>query len=342
MPGKLKVLETLYRAGRDGSKIWRIVAAILLLCAMSIAASAYTVVMRGGRRIEIPESFIVTRATLSYEAAPGIGVTLQMSTIDIPATERINSEPAGSLLQRAGEQPAAALRETGTTISAAPSPRPRRTITNRDLEAARRAREKSEVAYERRAKELGLPSLEDARRRSDDESRRLKENARLSEESEAQAEVYWRGRAAELRTEFAALDAQINYLRNHLAQSSRPLTISSYTTVAGVWRLFPIRRRMPAPYITHGPPLFGSTGTGAQAVAVIGFGGGSSRSQVLVNPASPVDIYGRQSASSGPWGIAPFFAGYPADDSSYERSVLVTRLRELESVRAGLDARWRL
>jgi hypothetical protein len=303
--------------------------------------------MRGGRRIEIPASFIVTRTTLSYEAAPGIGVTLQMSTIDIPATERINNEPAGSLLRRAEEQRPAVLRETRTTTAAAPAQRARRTITNRDLEAARRAREKSEEAYERRARELGLPSLEDARRRSEDESRRLGEQAHRSEEAEAQAEIYWRGRAAELRTEFAVLDAQINYLRNRLAQSSRPLTISSlgsFTLVTSLGARAPFGRRVPQPFIPRGTHTFGRTG--AQAVGVVGFGGGSSRGQVLVNTASPVDLYGGQSAY--PWQrgsvpvLLPFYGGYATDDASYERSVLATRLRELESVRAGLDARWRL
>ncbi len=347
MPGKRKVLEALYRAGRDGSKIRQTVCAILLLFAMSTIASAYTVVMRGGRRIEIPESFIVTRTTLSYEAAPGIGVTLQMSTIDIPATERVNNEPVGSLLRRAGEQQPSALPETNTNTSAAPSPqRARRTITNRDLEAKRRAREKSEEDYDRRAQELGLPSMEDTRRRREEESRRLIEYARRSEEAEAQAEIYWRGRAAELRTEFAALDAQINYLRYSLTQSSRPLTLSSFTFVTGIVPRFPFRRRGLSPFISRRTNTFESTSSGAQAVGVIGFGGGSTRGQVLVNPASPVDIYGRQSAYFGPRGIAPtlvpYFAGYAADDSSYERSALVTRLHELESVRAGLDARWRL
>lgn len=350
MPGERKVLEAIYRAGKNASKILRAASAVLLLLAMCAVASAYTIVMRGGRRIEIPDNFIVTRTTLEYEAAPGIGVTLQMSTIDIPATERINNEPAGSLMRRAVEQRAAALSETGTTSAAAqPSPRARRTITNRDLETTRRAREKSEQAYERRAQELGLPSLEDARRRSEEESRRLGEQARRSEEAEAQAELYWRGRATELRTEYAVLDAQINYLRDRLAQSSRPLTISSlgsFTLVTGLGARAPFRRRVPSPFIPRGTQRFGSRASGAQAVGVIGFGGGSSRTQVLVNPPHPVDIYGRRSAFFGTRLLAPillpFFTGYGADDSTYERSVLVTRLRELESLRAGLDARWRL
>src|SRR5215216_4975577 len=62
--------------------------------------AAYTVVLRGGRRVEIPATFTVTKWTLTYEAAPGINVTLQISTIDIAATERANNEPPGALLRR--------------------------------------------------------------------------------------------------------------------------------------------------------------------------------------------------------------------------------------------------
>jgi hypothetical protein len=310
---------------------------------MSVAASAYTVVMRGGRHIQIPENFVVTPLTLTYEAAPGINVTLQMSTIDIAATERINREPAGSLLRRAEGQWPPASSETNTA-TAPPQRRAPRTVTNRDLEASRRAREKGEEAYERRAQELGLPSLEDMRRRNQEEARRMSESARRSEEEESQAESYWRSRATELRTETAVVDAQINYLRNQLAASPRPLTIGSYNIATGLGRLFPIRRRRPVTYITHGPPMFGPTG--GQAVGVVGFGGGSTRGQVLANAANPYDTYQRQSVYLTPRivapPLAPFFVSYPTYDSSYERSVLVTRLNELESMRAGLSARWRL
>lgn len=350
MPVKPKVFEYMCRAQIFSSTIRRGSAALLLLFAMSVAASAYTVVMRGGRHIEIPENFAVTRATLTYEAAPGINVTLQMSAIDIAATERINKEPVGSLLRRAEAQWPTPSPEADAAATAPlqpqPQPRARRTITNRDLEASRRARERNEEAYERRAQELGLPSLDDMHRRNQEETRRLGELSRRFEEEASQAEVYWRSRAAELRTETAVVDAQINYLRNQLAASSRPLTLSSYPIVTSIGPRFPFRRRGPTPFIPRGTHAFGTTGPGARPVAVASFGGGSTRGQVLATAASPYEAYGRQTGYITPRvivpAINPFFVNYPADDSSYERSVLITRLRELESVRAGLSARWRL
>src|SRR5215207_1470304 len=79
----------------------RTFAACLLACLMSGAAVAYTLVMRGGRRVEIPEGFRLAGSALTYETAPGVGVTLPLDHIDIEATERANAEPAGSFLRRA-------------------------------------------------------------------------------------------------------------------------------------------------------------------------------------------------------------------------------------------------
>jgi hypothetical protein len=311
---------------------------------LPVAASAYTILMRSGRRIEIPASFIVTRTTLTYEAAPGINVTLQLSSIDIAATERLNKEPGGSLLRRALErQERPASPENSSSIAPLTSAaRARRTITNRDLEAVRRAREQSEEAYERRRVELGLPSLEEARKRNEEEASRLVERSRRSEEEEAQAETYWRARATELRTEFAVVDAQLDYLRNQLGQFRRPLLTGAYTIVTGVQPFVAFRPR--GPLFTRPVNNFG---VGAQAVGVVGFGGGSTRGMAVINPANPAtNTFGRRPVFSTPRVFAPraglLGASYPAYDNSYDWTLMFARLHELESVRAGLDARWRL
>src|SRR6266853_1264151 len=80
--------------------IKRLVLSSVLILSFVCAASAYTVVMRGGKRIEIPSKFLVTTTTLTYEAGPGIQITLQLAAIDIPATEKANNETAGALLRR--------------------------------------------------------------------------------------------------------------------------------------------------------------------------------------------------------------------------------------------------
>src|SRR6476619_549768 len=81
----------------------RIAVSCFLILLFVCTASAYTIVMRGGKRVEIPAKFQVTATTLTYEAGPDIQITLQLAAIDIAATEKANNEPAGSLLRRIGE-----------------------------------------------------------------------------------------------------------------------------------------------------------------------------------------------------------------------------------------------
>src|SRR6266550_3367164 len=177
---------------------------LLFVC----TASAYTIVMRGGKRVEIPAKFQVTTTTLTYEAGPDIQITLQLAAIDIPATEKANNETAGSLLRR--------VADVRVDLSAPATTGARRTITNSDLEASMIRRRQSEVAYEKRRQELGLPSVAESRRRADVESEQIRSELRATRSVEQESEGYWRARASALRTEIAAVDAELNYLRAQL------------------------------------------------------------------------------------------------------------------------------
>src|SRR6266550_3974087 len=154
---------------QPGQAIRRLVLSSVLILSFVCAASAYTVVMRGGKRIEIPSKFLVTTTTLTYEAGPGIQITLQLAAIDIPATEKANNETAGALLRRVGaaREESTAQNQTGENGTSSSA---RRTITNRDLEASTVRRRQSELAYEKRRQELGLPSVAESRRRAELES----------------------------------------------------------------------------------------------------------------------------------------------------------------------------
>jgi len=121
-------------------------------------ASAYTLVFYGGKRVDIPDNFIVTSNAVIYEAAPDVNISYLLKSIDIPATERANNDSAGSFLGRSGAHQIDAPPLTPTTQKAT------RTITNRDLEPYQSARLRSEATWEERRKDLGLPSVEEARR----------------------------------------------------------------------------------------------------------------------------------------------------------------------------------
>jgi len=323
---------------------------------LAVTANAYTVVMRGGRRIEIPSQFVVTASTLTYEGAPGVQITLQMAAIDIPATERANNEQPGSMLRRAQLAPESSRStespEKGTQIAA------RRTITNRDLELSMRRRRESELAYETRRKELGLPSVAESRKQAAVEADSIRMDLEQRRVAEAESENYWRERAAALRTEMAALDAEITWIRVRLEEGPFPLSNGwangSFATVStGVpfisFGNFGRRsfgnfgpRRFPGPG-PHRPGVFVAPRAGAQVTGRVAFGGGATRGQVLLNPGTFPHSGARGFGGHFPVfpNVGVFGSTVPAYDYSYERSALITHFNELAAARAGLNARWR-
>ncbi len=170
-------------------------AALFLFLTVSVV-NAYTIVMRDGRRVEIPNQFAVTNSTLTYDVGAGMQVTIQLNTVDIDATERANGEARGAFLMKAnapeeGVDPAPQTRRTGV----------QRSITNGDLEKFRRAR----VESEKERNELGLPSLEQRRSETAAIEDRTVEQVR---NMRAQEEAYWRARADALRAATPANEAQ--------------------------------------------------------------------------------------------------------------------------------------
>src|ERR1044071_10218710 len=100
----------------------RILFAALFLSLTVSAVCAYTVVMRDGRRVEIPNEFTVTNSTLTYDVGNGMEVTIQLNTVDIAATERANG---GSIFRSTRMQPSVEPQRPANA---------QRTITNADLE----------------------------------------------------------------------------------------------------------------------------------------------------------------------------------------------------------------
>lgn len=339
----LRHLHTILRLSRENGFIVRarkLACALALALLLPVAAGAYTVVMRSGHRVEIPDAFEVTATTLTYETGSGVYVTLQMSSIDIAATERANNEVAGSLLQRAERQ----LASQTPPAKNSNAPRATRTLTNLDLEGTRQRRLESEAAYERRRKELGLPSREETERARQEEAARARELLNQSEGAEAEAEGYWRTRATSLRNELYALDAQINYLRARLNETSDTISTVSFATLGS-----------PTPFIfstgrPQTPPVAfnGSASTGRQPLLVAESGGGQPRGGVFLNFSNSPGLFKHRRAFNqfNQCLFAPCVPGfvqtYPYNSNSYDRSNLIMQIRDLEATRAGLQARWRL
>ena len=306
----------------------RIAAPVILVLVLSVAARAYTIVLRDGRRIEVTAEFALTQSTLTYEIAPGISRTIELILVDVPATERANNEAPGGFAKHHGQK-------TTTPVTPAPA-RAQRTLTNRDLESIQQRRIESERAYEKRRVELGLPSIEESRRRREAEEAAAREWLRDRSLSQSREEAFWRERASALRADISAVDAQINYLRSRLSEFSQfPLATNSLVT--GVLPFVPLN---------NGSAVVPRSNPGT-FVAPRGGSAPMGRGQVLINSAprtfreprtlSPIRGFG---FSIG-FGIAPVIGPFDYVEGSYQRVNLSDRLDVLLQTRAGLAARWR-
>lgn len=229
-----------------------------------------------------------------------------------------------------------------------------RTITNRDLELVMRRRHESEQTYEARRKQLGLPSMSETRKRAAAESASVSMELKERRLAEDEAERYWRERATTLRTEIAAVDAELAYVRARLDEGYvgsvnqwSSVSVSNFGLGFGFGNLgrwpfggqgrggrFPVGAG-------HRRSIFVSPQRGARLTGHLGFGGGATRGRVFINPGPR---HGR-SLGAGRFqsfgNVGVLTAGVPVFDYSYERSELVTRFNELGATRAGLKARWR-
>ena len=316
----------------------RIVSALALACLLAATASAYTVVMKGGRRIEIPSNFVVTAATVTYEVSAGIQITLNLAAIDVAATEKANHESAGSFLRRITTESNVLSRQESSGRSAT------HTITNRDLESSSRRRQESELAYERRRKELGLPSVAESRRKAEAESALIGTELQQTGAAETELEGYWRARASALRTEIATVDAELNYVRRQLDEALFPSTNGSFTTLVNVVPFPSFGQFGRGPFarpVSPRPGIFVAPQGGTQRGGRFALRGGSARGQVFPNPSGFHRVRPLASPLLAPPNLTVFDSPGFATDYAYERSELVTQLNQLAATRAGLSARWR-
>lgn len=204
----------------------RFIMAVVFLVLTATVANAYTLVMRNGRRVDIPNEFTVTASTLTYTVGSGIQITVQLSGIDIAKTERVNGEASGSFLARV-LPPAPVVAAPGQTQHA------RRSITNSDLEGYKRTRIESELAYDRRRKELGLSSAEEGRRQAAAITDRTYQQLLGVRDKDESAEQYWRERASSLRSEESTTLAQIDYVKQRLAEIPDTNSLTAFSSPFG-------------------------------------------------------------------------------------------------------------
>lgn len=315
----------------------RLLTVALFLALTAISASAYTIVMRDGRRVEIPNEFTVTSSTVTYDVGSGIQITIQLNAVDVAATERANGEAKGSFLLKS-RAPKVVVSDRGAQTR----PRAERSITNKELEGYRRVRLESEKAYEKRRRELGLPSTEDRRREIAAIEERTQQQLREMRGQEEEDEAYWRSRAEPLRAEIAATDAQIDFVRRRLDEIPLTSSFGAFTTVVPFGTVgFPVNG---GPFTRFPFPQFPTTlttpvirqfpVTPTPLITGTGFQGGSHR---MMRDHRGFNRFSRGNFAQGSLLALPF----QSYDYSLERSVLANQLNELLMQQAALKARWR-
>jgi hypothetical protein len=290
--------------------------AVVFLVLATTVANAYTLVMRNGRRIEIPNEFTITASTLTYTVGSGIQITHQLSGIDIAKTERVNGEPSGSFLARASA--------TAQTIAQLSQPRAQRSITNRDLEGYRRTRIESEIAYDKRRRELGLTSAEEGRRQAAAITDRTYQQLLGMRDKDESSEQYWRERASSLRSEDATTQAQIEYVKQRLAEIPTTNSLAAFNSpfgfASGPFLNFPLQN------LNSGLTI--GLNTGNRNVRHRRFPG-------------RFDRFRGRGRFNDLFGGNLFALPYEPYDYTYERAELVNQLDELQLRNAALRVRWR-
>lgn len=303
------------------------VLAVMLM--LPVVASAYTLVLLDGRKVTIPDTFIVGPSTLTYEAGDGIQITVQLATVNRSATERLNGSPLVTRVPKPTEPPNQTQNRTA-----------RVSVTNKDLERYREARVASERYFEQRQKELGLPSSAEIRQELLRSGDRAQEQLLNIRNNNAESERYWRERASGLRSDLAAVNAQIGFVQGRLNQ----LPNYSFGGVTGFSPFFvlPAVGRTGLGPTNVGPGTFGARTYQAptQLSGRLGIANEGLRGRVTINRFPNRGFNRSLFANQFPYG-APVALPFDSYDNTAQRATLISELDHLISQRAAIQARLR-
>lgn len=178
-----------------------VIALAVLLFSPSLSP-AYTIVLRGGDRVDIGEFYWLSGSRMTWVTARGERHGVELGQIDLDATSRHNGEAVASFIDRAIRRGSAIAVPLSMPAPRADSETEAITITTADLAPLREERERDAAA--RPVQPSALPPVGVPR----DEAR--EEEARTVEDR-------WREEARSLREELDSEQAQIDALRSELA-----------------------------------------------------------------------------------------------------------------------------
>ncbi len=182
----------------------------LALLFVPLTASAYTLVLRNGSRLEIGSTYQLNGDRIEFRGADGFVRAMSLGDVDVDATAHANRESVVAFIDRATQTPVTAV-IPAPAAATQPAARPPAdeysgapiTITSRDLEPLRVAREQADAAYSSLHPNAGRPDPAD-------------EVPALGPEFTQDEELRWRNQAQELREQLDIEQSQIDAIRAEL------------------------------------------------------------------------------------------------------------------------------
>jgi hypothetical protein len=130
----------------------RHVGVALLALGLAAPAQAYTLVMRGGDRVDIGDAYRLEGSRVAF-AVPGGVRTLDLAAVDLDATARLNGDTPSAFVARA-TRTTRATRATAQTAAGTVEREAAVTVTNADLEPYRVEREGRDAEFAARHPEF--------------------------------------------------------------------------------------------------------------------------------------------------------------------------------------------
>lgn len=189
---------------------------LCLVLLWSLPASAFTVVLKDGRRIEVQKNYRLVNDVAIFTFSDGKRMSVSVRNIDVSATELANGQDAGDFVRQAAsplpivDSDASNPGHAGATNGggvAKSKPRITRKLVNSDFEGFKQRREEKEVSAP------GLPGGAVAL----NEPPPPPPTKTSSVTDERKTEQYWKSRSRQLLTEINIQEELIGILEKQLA-----------------------------------------------------------------------------------------------------------------------------
>ena len=212
-----------------------LLAAFLVVASWTASASAYTVILKDGRRLEVQENYRIVNDIAVFVLADGKRFSVSVNNVDIAKTEMANHQGIGEFVQRAGAplpildsdvpavKPTPAMKDK-TAVARAKTPITR-TLVNSDFETYKQRRGDS--------KKDKNPTPETPPASEVAAAAPAFQPLPIDPVLDRKSETYWRERARPLLTEMAVQEELIGILQNQLSQleANRGRGQTSYSTI---------------------------------------------------------------------------------------------------------------